>query len=199
MRKVAIFTWLLLLLAGIVALFWRNEWIYNLPTPVPANYQPVNKGAVLPVAKSLPLPVGKPVFLHFYNPDCPCSRFNLPHFKSLVKQFGQEVSFAIVPLTDKPYSEKAIREKIGMDIPVLLDTMLAKRCGVYSTPQAAIIDTNYQLYYRGNYNKSRYCADKKTEYARMALNGLLHHNADILFDRFALTAYGCGLPKCTKQ
>jgi hypothetical protein len=154
---------------------------------------------VIGAARSLPLPAGKPVFLHFYNPDCPCSRFNLPHFRSLVKQYSNEVSFAIVPLTDKHYTAAAIQRKIGMDVPVLLDTTLASYCGVYSTPQAAIIDTNYQLYYRGNYNKTRYCADKKTEYARMALDGLLHHNAAILFDRYALTAYGCGLPKCTKQ
>jgi hypothetical protein len=52
------------------------------------------------------------------------------------------------------------------------------------------------LYYRGNYNKSRYCTDKKTEYARMALDALLNNNANIGFDQLAIKAYGCQLPKC---
>jgi thiol-disulfide isomerase/thioredoxin len=198
MRKVAVLTWLLLLLAGIIALFWRNEWVYRLPTPVPANYSPVQTGAAIQMAASLPLPAGKPVFLHFYNPECPCSRFNIPHFKALVKQYGSEVNFAIVPMTGENYSVKAIQEKFGLDIPVLSDPNIAIACGVYSTPQAVIIDTNQHLYYRGNYNKSRYCTDKKTEYARMGLDGLLHHNATIISDQFALKAYGCSLPKCTK-
>jgi hypothetical protein len=196
MRKFAVFTWLMLLLGGIVALFWRNEWVYRLPTPVPANYLPVQTGAAIQLAGLQK--AGKPLFLHFYNPDCPCSRFNMPHFKTLVKQYAGEVDFAIVPMTGKNYPAKAIQEKFGLDIPVLSDTTIASACGVYSTPQAVIIDTNQQLYFRGNYNKSRYCTEKKTEYARMALDGLLHRNAAIIFDQFALKAYGCSLPKCTQ-
>lgn len=32
--------------------------------------------------------------------------------------------------------------------------MIAISCGVYSTPQAVIIDGNGQLFFRGNYNKT---------------------------------------------
>ena len=44
MRKVAVLTWLFMLLATIVAVFWQYEWIYSLPTPVPNNYQVVDRG-----------------------------------------------------------------------------------------------------------------------------------------------------------
>jgi hypothetical protein len=69
--------------------------------------------------------------------------------------------------------------------------------GVYSTPQAVIIDAGQRIFYRGNYNRTRYCTDKKSEYARLALKSLLQNN-DVVFSQYALTPYGCQLPKCTK-
>lgn len=191
-------TWLLLLLGAIVAYFWYNEWIYKLPTPVPENYQVVKTGTVINVPATSGCRPHKPVFLHFYNPDCPCSRFNMPHFKSLVNQFGNDIQFVIVPVTHKKMTAQEIQQKFDLDVPVLFDTTLAQACGVYSTPQAVLLDADRQLQYRGNYNRSRYCTDRKTEYARMAINKLLHNNAAVIFDQFALKAYGCQLPICTK-
>ncbi|THU41276.1 AhpC/TSA family protein [Niastella caeni] len=198
MRKVAVITWLLVLLTTIVALFWHNEWVYRLPTPVPNNYRRVEPGTAINENNKLPFTTNKPVFLHFFNPDCPCSRFNIPHFKSLVKTYSHQITFAIVPVTRKRITANEILKKFGFAIPVLFDSTLAATCGVYSTPQAVVLDTNRQLYFRGNYNRSRYCTDKKTEYARMAIDKLLHNNAAIIFDQFALKAYGCQLPKCSK-
>jgi len=37
------------------------------------------------------------------------------------------------------------------------DGSLAKMVGVYSSPQAVIVDTRGALYYRGNDNLARYC------------------------------------------
>jgi hypothetical protein len=198
MRKVAVLTWLVVLLATIMALFWHNEWVYSLPTPVPENYRAVDPGTSIEIAHKLPLKTDKPVFLHFYNPDCPCSRFNIPHFKSLVHDYGNKIQFVIVPMTRKTGNASDILKKFDLDIPVIFDTALATTCGIYSTPQAVLLDTSHQLFFRGNYNRSRYCTDEKTAYARMAINKLLHHNAAIIFDQFALKAYGCQLPKCTK-
>jgi len=198
MRKVFVLTWLIVLLATVVVLFWYNEWVYSLPTPVPENYKVVDTGTSVDIASKLSFKPDKPVFLHFYNPDCPCSRFNIPHFKSLVKQYGNKIQFVIVPVTPKKYKTEEILKKFDLEIPVIFDTTLATACGVYSTPQAVLLDTNRQLYFRGNYNRSRYCTDKKTEYARTAIDKLLHNNAAIIFDQFALKAYGCQLPNCTK-
>jgi hypothetical protein len=198
MRKGTVIIWLGFLFSGIAALFWHNDWVYNLPTPVPENYKAINAGENISMTLGLRSDNKKPRFLHFFNPGCPCSRFNMTHFKSLVKQYGDDVDFEIVVMSNKEYTEKEIQDKFGLQIPVSSDTAIAASCGVYSTPQAVIIDTDHKLYYRGNYNRSRYCSDKKTEYARMALDVLLHNSPAVAFDQFALKAYGCQLPKCTK-
>lgn len=198
MRKATVMIWLSVLLAGISALFWYNDWVYRLPTPLPLDYKTVAVGSTIDLGSQVAKDNGKPVFLHFFNPRCPCSRFNIPHFTSLVNRYGHAVNFAIVVLSSKEYTEKEIQNKLHTDVPVLFDTAIAVTCGVYSTPQAVIIGANHQLYYRGNYNRTRYCDDKKTEYARLALDALLQHNPTIVFDQFALKAYGCKKPKCTK-
>lgn len=197
MKRILVFAWLAFLAVGVAALFWYNEWQYSLPTPVPQNYRPVLFGQPIKPDGKLNFKNNKPVFLHFFNPDCPCSRFNITHFKSLVKAYGNRVNFAVVLLTDKYYTPKEVQKKFGLDVPVVIDPAVALQCGVYATPQAALINTDHKLYYRGNYNQSRYCTNKKTEYAKIALDGMLQDNAHLIFDQFALKAYGCRLPKCT--
>ena len=208
MKKGMVIVWLALLFSGMAVLFWRSEWVYSLPTPVPAHYKAVKTGQHIDLSAAITAEIHsrvlpaykKPVFLHFFNPDCPCSRFNMAHFKSLVKQYGQEVNFAIVLVTDKKYTAGQILDKFNLDrtVPVLADTTLASSCGVYSTPQAVLIDTNQNLFYRGNYNRSRYCSDDKSSYARIALDDLLHNDLTQNFSPLALKAYGCQLPTCNR-
>ncbi|MEO5683221.1 MAG: hypothetical protein ABIQ88_11310 [Chitinophagaceae bacterium] len=195
-RKAAVAIWLVFIFTGIGCTFWYKEWVYSLPTSLPANYKSVGTGAYIDFRTTIHTDSTKPVFLHFFNPDCPCSKFNMAHFKSIVKLYNDNVNFAIVVLSSKHYGEKDIQEKFGITLPVFFDSSIAARCGVYSTPQAVIIDTAHQMFYRGNYNRTRYCTDKKTEYAKTALTALLHRNT-IQFDQYALKAYGCQLPKCT--
>jgi hypothetical protein len=195
-RTGLVISWLALLLLMVVALFWYNDWVYQLPTPVPKNYRPVATGTIIDLGKKAPVADNRPVFLHFYNPDCPCSRFNRTHFRSLVSEYGQEVNFMVVVLSDEEYSEKDIQDKIGVDIPVFFDESIAERCGVYSTPQAVLLDPRRRLYYRGNYNASRYCTLEKTAYAKIALAGLLKGESDIVSNAQALKSYGCTFPVC---
>ncbi|HEY4205759.1 MAG TPA: hypothetical protein VGM31_03060 [Puia sp.] len=203
MNKGMVLAWLLILLTGIAAIFWRTAWVYALPTPVPTNYHPIVAGAKInwPARSRELLPSdNRPLLLHFFNPDCPCSRFNVPHFRDLVKQYGAKVSFALILMTDKDYSPDDIRHRFDLpgNIPVIRDSLIAVACGVYSTPQAVVVDTSGQLFFRGNYNRSRYCTDEKTSYARQALESLLHHEPHPTFDPLALKAYGCKLPTCTQ-
>jgi hypothetical protein len=199
MKKVLLTCWLLLLLGGICSLFWYNEWRYNLPTPVPQNFVAVNIGDHINLAGKVPVQNDKPLFIHFFNPDCPCSRFNIPHFKSLVKKYGDKFTFSVVVINkNKVYTAEEIKDKYDLDIPVSCDTTIASACGVYSTPQAVIIDGSYQLYFRGNYNRSRYCTDTKSNYADMAINSFLSKNDKPVFSQFALTPYGCQVGYCSK-
>ena len=192
-------TWLLAILAVIVLLFWQNEWKYSLSTPVPANYHLVKQGDIINISYQSELKEKKPLFLHFFNPACPCSRFNIPHFKSLVKKYSNSINFAVVIMSnDSTYTVKDIQDKFGLLVPVLFDKSLAVSCGVYSTPQAALIDTNHKLYYRGNYNRSRYCTDANSNYAQQAIDSLLARHFNIVFNESALKSYGCQLPNCIR-
>jgi hypothetical protein len=199
MRHAFIIVLLLSIFSAISYQFWYNEWKYSLPTPVPKKHKEVAKGTTLDINKKLSLADGKPALIHFFNPECPCSRFNMKHFKSLVKHYNKEMSFAIVVLCkEKEYTEREIQDKFDLDIPVSFDETLANTCGVYSTPQAVVIDREQKLFYKGNYNKSRYCTDKNSNYAQMAIDSLLNNHYNVAFDQYALKAYGCELPFCSK-
>ena len=123
----------------------------------------------------------------------------MTHFKSLVRQYGKEVDFGIVVMNNKNYTREEIQEKFGLRLPISFDSNIAVLCGVYSTPQAVIINRGNVLYYRGNYNKSRYCADSRTNYGQMAIDSLFNDNDHPVFSAYALTAYGCQLPVCTEK
>jgi hypothetical protein len=205
MKKVKLRRWLLMglltvIFSVIALLFWYNEWVYSLPTPVPEKFAEVKFGTRINLEEYIATEKDKPVFLHFFNPSCPCSKFNIPHFKSLAKKYGAQATFVIAVMSKDEYSEEEIRDKFGLTIPVLFDKSLAASCGVYSTPQAVILDKEHTLYFRGNYNKSRYCTDKKTNYAEIAINALVNHGAEPEFGEAALKAYGCQLPAtCEKN
>jgi hypothetical protein len=198
--KTSLITALLALIFGAIScVFWKDDLVYRLPTPVPDGYECVVPGTRLDVADLLPVAADKPVFVHFFNPRCPCSKFNIPHFRSLVRSYGDRISFATVVLDpDSSYTAEDIREKLGVDIPVSFDRSIATTCGVYSTPQAVLLDAGGTLHYRGNYNKSRYCVDKATNYAEQAITALLDGGTDPAADLAATTSYGCQLPACTK-
>lgn len=199
-RKSIIISWLLVLVLAVGALFWYNEWLYSLPTPVPTSYKLVSANEHISVVDKLKADPSKPVFLHFFNPDCPCSRFNLPHFRELVKAYGDRVTFVAVPMImlGLEYTDEEIRRKLDVDIPVWREAGVAEAVGVYSTPQAVLITNGHDLYYRGNYNKSRYCTDKRSNYAQIAIDALLSNARTPAFGEMALRSYGCTIEGCIK-
>jgi thiol-disulfide isomerase/thioredoxin len=197
-RKLLLGLWLSFLFLAILVLFWQNEYKYSLPTPIPKNHHDVVMGTHIDLGKRVTIK-NKPVFIHFFNPDCPCSRFNVPHVSGLIKKYGDKIDFKIVVLNkEKNFTIEEIQNKFDATIPVFFDEAMAKKCGVFSTPQAVLIDTSQNLYYRGNYNKTRYCTDADSNYAQMAIDSLLSQNSTPLFDTLALRSYGCSLPKCVK-
>lgn len=197
-RKLLLGLWLTFLFGTILVLFWENEYKYSLPTPIPKNHHDVAIGTHIDLEKRTSKK-SKPVFIHFFNPDCPCSRFNVPHVSGLIKKYGDRIDFEIVVLNkEKNFTVAEIQSKFGADIPVFFDEAIAEKCGVFSTPQAVLLDASQNLYYRGNYNKTRYCTNADSNYAQMAIDSLLNQNYNPTFDALALRTYGCSLPKCAK-
>jgi hypothetical protein len=184
---------LLLLSAAIVFLFWHEELRYSLPTPIPKNYISVNvnQKVALGIAG---FPTHMPLYLHFYNPDCPCSRFNAKHIRELIRAHGDSVRALIV--VPSSHDKKVAQDEFSETLEIISDDdgAIAKSCGVYSTPQAVIIDEQGRLFYRGNYNRARYCTAQATNYAEMALLSLINGASPPVFDLLATQSYGCQLP-----
>ena len=187
------------ILISIGWIFWKTELVYSLPTPIPYKYKEISRGCKISVNESFSFIDNKPILIHFFNPECPCSRFNVPHVLKLIQRYGNKINFAMVVINNKSkYSENDIQKKYGIHIPISFDQSIAERCGVYSTPQAVLIDESNRLYFRGNYNRNRYCTSKESEYVKMAIDSLLTNISNPEFSIQAVKAYGCSLPICTK-
>ncbi len=196
MRIAIVCTILTAIFFVIGTIFWYQEGQYLLPTPVPENYASVAPKTLINLDSTiLTEPLSKPTLLHFFSPDCPCSRFNLKHFLALQKKYQDRVLFYAV-VTDVEKAASA-RKMLDQDIVVLIDKdeKLARTCGVYSTPQAAILQADNTLFFRGNYNRARYCTDKNSNFVQMALDSLIARKNPPLFSPVATNSYGCVLSK----
>lgn len=194
MRKIALFFILTGVFLSIGTIFWYQEIQYLLPTPVPKDYRVVLPQEVVRYDSALiPQPYAKPKLVHFFNPDCPCSRFNVKHFITLKKQYRERVDFFVA--VTGPEKVESARKLFDGDIAIIVDRGegLAKACGVYSTPQAAIIQTNNQLYFRGNYNRARYCVDPNSNFVQMAIDSLVSNKQPPHFNELATRSYGCSI------
>jgi hypothetical protein len=187
----------LLVLVGISSFLWQFTIAEYLPTPVPANYVP--KAVATQVAlPGVQVSAEKPTLLHFFNPECPCSRFNLDHVRKLIAKYGNNINIQVVlQVRDSQYNWQALEEDEALGVPYLIDYTgeMAKACGVYSTPQAVLLTPESKLYYRGNYNKARYCSNPDSNYAQMAIDSLIANRPSPQFEAFATKSYGCELPQ----
>jgi len=191
MRLVIVIACLFICVSGIVSIFWYQEMKYRLPTPVPVNFKKV------PILSKVTFRTEAwegPSFLHFYNPDCPCSRFNANHVNKLIREHGDSIEFVIVVPAFADLAEA--KSKFGESLNFVVDSekSIANACGVYSTPQAVILTEDNILYFRGNYNKSRYCTNQASNYAELALLSFIHHQPPPVLELSANLSYGCELP-----
>jgi len=195
MKKVALIVILSGIFFAIVGIFWFQEMQYLMPTPLPVGYKVVRPEELIQYDTALlPQRHEKPKLLHFFNPDCPCSRFNLKHFHALNKDYSDKIDFYVVVESEDKVepAKKLINSKVT--IVVDRDKKLASVCGVYSTPQAALIQASNELYFRGNYNRSRYCTNKDSNFVQMALDSLVAKKAPPIFNELATNSYGCSIP-----
>lgn len=190
-RRGIVLTFLVLGIAGVIFIFWKQEMKYSLPTPVPQQYAPVAQGQKVNLPSSLQK--GRGYFLHFYNSECPCSRFNAKHIRSLIWNYSDSIEFIIV-VAEASSLEKAKRE-FGDELHYVQDrnSEIAKACGVYSTPQAALVTNSGTLYYRGNYNAARYCTARASNFAELSLVALINKQPAPVFGIDATQSYGCEL------
>lgn len=191
-RKIATVCWVGLCLAGVGVVFWIEDWRYALPTTKPTDYTSALVGVVteLPPELAAHAPRGRPALLHFFNPECPCSRFNYEHVRRLACQFDGSLSLVLVAES----ADRLDAPPPGFDAPTVHDSdgRLADTFGVYATPMAVVLDAQQRLVYVGNYSSGRFCVDPAREYVRLTLEALERGEAcsvDLL-----PPVYGCPLP-----
>ena len=195
LRSAAVITFAASALLTIAWVFWDQDLRYSLPTPRPDDLQQpalgTTTGLPAPLANLPACRGGQPLLLHFYNPGCPCSRFNRDHVAGLLQRHGERVGFVAV----LEHTAAHEGQQSGLDMPHVVDTdgAIARALGVYSTPQAVLLDPTHRLVFRGNYNTSRYCSDPGTEFVRLAIEALLA-NVPFTPSAAATTSYGCELP-----
>lgn len=183
-------------IVGIISIFWHQEVKYTLPTPIPQNLKSV---PILSKVDLKDIDQKEPLFIHFYNPDCPCSRFNASHVTKLIRNHGDSIQFIIVVPSSQDMA--AAKRKFGESLTYAVDpeNKIASTCGVYSTPQAVIIAKDKSIYFRGNYNKSRYCTSQASNYAELALLSFIHNQPPPILELRASLSYGCELPGQTNS
>lgn len=186
---------LMLIVGGIAHAFWQYEVKYALPTPVPNNLREVCIGDRVDIEPWVQQN-NKPMLLHFFNLLCPCSKFNMKEYLELTRTFGNDMDFMIVLQSDQLSDVIKVQRQHGEDLKVLPDPegAISDAFGIYATPQAVILDTTGRIYYKGNYNKARFCTQKDTRFAFTAIQHLLAGEALPNFTETATIAYGCSLP-----
>ena len=191
----AVFVMGVLALIGFIA--WEQEYQYTLPTPKPVHLKDIRLGDRVDLSFLPGRTIPKNTYIHFYNFECPCSRFNIKEFQSIVRQYSGQVNFIAVLQAgeENPGVLQQFEEKYGLGIKTILDKSgeIAHALGVYSTPQVVILKSD-TIFYKGNYNRARFCLSKNTKFAELALTALLSNKTLPDFPAVAGIAYGCELP-----
>ena len=93
----------------------------------------------------------KPVVVNFWATWCPPCQSEMPAFNELYKEYGKDVEFMMIDLTDGERdtveSVKAFLSEKGYDFPVYYDTQMnaASVYGVSSIPMTLFIDEDGNL------------------------------------------------------
>ena len=107
--------------------------------------------------------------------------------------YGTAVRFVAVLQGERASElQRANFEQLGLGIESVVDDgRLGALTGVYTTPQAVLLDAAGRLYFRGNYNLSRFCTAAETEFARIAIESLRSGKTRPPEAPAAAAAYGC--------
>ena len=178
-------------------IFWEQEVKYALPTPVPANFVDTQIGQKIDLSDHIEIEPGRNTLLHFFSYSCACSRFNMKEFERLARKFKDSIDFYVVIQSSDEDDLIRFQDKYELQIPTILDKegLISDACGIYATPQAVILNDESELYYKGNYNKARFCTRRETRYVDMALNFITaQKELPLDIQNMATQPYGCSLP-----
>jgi len=115
--------------------------------------------------------------IHFWNPDCPCSRFNEVHVKKIMSDYtAKNVVFTIV-VSGKSAEQRKERALLARQVfnlaavkDIRSDWPLKK--GPPSSPAVAIMNKQGKLVYFGPYSLGARCSPDKGQFVEKVLDRL---------------------------
>jgi len=116
--------------------------------------------------------------LHFWDPSCPCSRFNEAHVRELMTSYRRHgVQFTVVARAGTGLSEDEIARRasstFGHSVPLLQQSSASPAKVPPSSPATAIFDAGGQLAYFGPYSSGAMCLSGNGAFAEKVLDSLM--------------------------
>lgn len=132
------------------------------------------------------------VVVHFWDPTCPCSRFNEQHVKQLMAEYRKRgIRFIVVARTESFTDKKALQQKaraVFGEVDVVWSQDLGLNQSIPSSPAAIILDSQQQLAYFGPYSEGAVCSAGSGRFVERILdNVLIGKNPQYI----NTLAYGC--------
>lgn len=142
----------------------------------------------------------KPIsVVHFWDPDCPCSRFNEVHFKKIISDYADKnVHFSIVVSG----SNETVRNQRKEQARKIFNHAAVKKVhsdwsmqkGPPSSPAVGVINRNGELVYFGPYSLGARCAPDENKFVETVLDGLDTSKKSATKKQLNTLAVGCFCP-----
>lgn len=128
------------------------------------------------------------VLLHFWDPGCPCSRFNNDHVRQLLAAPGS-ADVQLMVLTSAGAAAAQVQTVFGPTVvPVPPDQWQAIATAVPASPAAAVFDGSGRLAYLGPYSEGAACLAGNGDFVEQTLSRL---RAGDTPTQLNMTAFGC--------
>lgn len=156
-KKITFVIVLIVVLGAILTIFWYEQYQYYRSVGIPVGASEVNLLDTIYFRNEFIANSNKDMFIHFFDVACKFSKINIEHIRLFTAKYENEFDFFVVIMGDhnQTYIDKFKGEFEVPDFVVLIsdkECRIAKKSGVFSTPQAIIVNVDKTLYFRGNYN-----------------------------------------------
>lgn len=180
--------------------FWHFQFSQLRPFTPPQNDRAFFDGEVISKRiESLPIaPAGAATLIHFWDPACPCSRFNDDHLRALVEQYAPNgIEVLVVPAPGAPIpSTGTLQARYGTAVRLAAPELRALRPP--SSPAVAVVDNKEQLAYFGPYSTDGLCSADGGGFVEAVLDNLLAGRQSRQFNTLAFGCY-CPWPTHNKE
>lgn len=139
--------------------------------------------------------------VHFYNPDCPCNKFNEAHVRELMTHYGnQGVRFVVVvnPASSLGQQQAMARAKQIFNHPAVIGFRQIRDIHPPSSPAVAILDAQGQLAYFGPYSVGAVCTVQNGGFVETALDKLFQGKNSKQLNTLAVGCF-CPWPATTQH